>query len=493
MTHNKVIVSVTAVSVLAFVIFSLELQAKEISLDEYLRQVQTHHPFFTQQAFNGEIERQQQRRFSGDEDWQLKASPSFRHEQRSSGGSVFVAEEENNLVLNAGLERTYWVNGSRLSIDYNYYRSDQRFAPSIGSFALYGNGLSVAYTVPLMKNKGGVLSRLDYELQNYNIDSSEVTSDENQEQFLEQQGLLFIDWVFISEQQKIAQNRLALAKEEYARTVKKRRSHLVAEVDVLRTQDAVINARQNLSTIKIQWQALQVELATQSGMSAGHEMVPQFDLYRLEQAPDIDQVWLDLQRNARQLQAVDLQISRMERLTEGLKNELKPELDLVLGGGLSSESNRFTNAAQFDQPQYMIGVNFRYPLGQRSAKAEVSKAQLQQQQLRAERHSLSWQLEAQLRNLLVQLNELQGVINLNQEQIKVARLRTTEELNRYNQGRSELSFVIQSRDNEQNAQLAYAANAATYQKLWLRYKSLTDVLFASVGQTEVISKKKRPD
>ncbi len=493
MTHNKVIVNVTAVLVLAFVISPLELQAKEISLDEYLRQVQTHHPFFTQQAFNSEIERQQQRRFLGDEDWQLKASPSFRHKQRSSGGSVFIAEEENNLVLNAGLERTYWVNGSRLSIDYNYYSRDQRFAPSIGSFAVYGNGLSVAYTVPLMKNKGGVLSRLEYELQDYNIDSSEVTSDEDQEQFLEQQGLLFIDWVFISEQLKIAQNRLALAKEEYARTVKKRRSRLVAEVDVLRTQDAVINARQNLSTIKIQWQALQVELATQSGMSTRHEMVPQFDLYRLEQAPDIDQVWLDLQRNARQLQAIDLQISRMERLTEGLKNELKPELDLVLGGGLSSESDRFTNAAQFDQPQYMIGVNFRYPLGQRSAKAEVSKAQLQQQQLRAARHSLSWQLEAQLRNLLVQLNELQGVINLNQEQIEVARLRTSEELNRYNQGRSELSFVIQSRDNEQNAQLAYAANAATYQKLWLRYKSLTDVLFSSVEQTEVISKNKRPD
>jgi outer membrane protein TolC len=124
----------------------------------------------------------------------------------------------------------------------------------------------------------------------------------------------------------------------------------------------------------------------------------------------------------------------------------------------------------------MISVNFRYPLGQRTATADLNRARLQKQQIREAKNSAFRQLEAQLRNLVVQLTELSEIIELNKEQIEVARLRTQEELKRHNQGRSELSFVIQSRDNEQNAQLIYAANAANYQKLWLRFESLTDAL-----------------
>jgi hypothetical protein len=39
-----------------------------------------------------------------------------------------------------------------------------------------------------------------------------------------------------------------------------------------------------------------------------------------------------------------------------------------------------------------------------------------------------------------------------------------------------LTFVIQSRDAEEVAQLAYANNAIDYHKLLLEYRSLTDSL-----------------
>jgi hypothetical protein len=52
-----------------------------------------------------------------------------------------------------------------------------------------------------------------------------------------------------------------------------------------------------------------------------------------------------------------------------------------------------------------------------------------------------------------------------------------EEIKLYNQGRSSLPFVIQSRDNEENARLTYAVNARTYQSLVLSYRALVDELF----------------
>ena len=451
------------------------VEIDNIGLNEYLQRVKANHPFFIQQNLNHEIEQAQQDRYLGDEDWVIKANPGYRHEERSAS-IAFVAEEQDNLTLNAGLERRFWLNGSSLSIDYNYYKLEQQFAVPIGSFAEHGNGLSVSYSIPLMKNKGGVLSRLDYELQAYNIDLSKVNSTENQERFLEQQGLMFLDWVFVTEQRLIAKTRLALADEELIRTKKKRRSRLVAEVDVLRARDAVINAKQNLSTIESQWRAIQAELATQSASLDLYQMEPALDLYTLKPAPLLEQALSMLKHNARELQAFDVRLAQTERLQNGYDNQKEPELNLVLGGGLRSEAGDLSGSAKFDQPQYMISVNFRYPLGQRTATADLNRARLQKQQIREAKNSAFRQLEAQLRNLVVQLTELSEIIELNKEQIEVARLRTKEELKRHNQGRSELSFVIQSRDNEQNAQLIYAANAANYQKLWLRFEALTDAL-----------------
>ena len=478
MTNNKIVSDIALIPMFALSIIPGVVQAGEVDLEQYLQQIRSSHPFFIQQALSGEIEREQQHRFLGEEDWVVNASPSYSHYERSKISSAFVVEKQDSLTLNAGLERTFWTDGSRLSIDYDYTYTDQLFGQPVGSFDEHGNGINITYSLPLMKNKGGVLSRLDYELQAYSIDLTEINSIESQENFLEQQALLFIDWVFITEQRQIAENRLILANNELTHTKNKFRSRVVAEVDVLRAQDAVINARQDLSTIETQWRAFQAELATQSNNPFPDQMVPRFDLYTLQTVPPVDQALELLQKNIRQLRAIDLQMAQMEKLESGLGNQLKPELDLVLAGGLRSEASDLSGSARFNQPQYMIGVNFRYPLGQRSVTADISKARLQQQQLRAKRTSLSRQLEAQLRNMLVQLNELEGIIALNKEQIEVAQLRTAAELKRYNQGRSELSFVIQSRDNEQNARLGYAANAASYQKLWLRYKSLTDALFS---------------
>ncbi|MEJ2488045.1 MAG: hypothetical protein P8Y68_20190, partial [Anaerolineales bacterium] len=85
-------------------------------------------------------------------------------------------------------------------------------------------------------------------------------------------------------------------------------------------------------------------------------------------------------------------------------------------------------------------------------------------------------LEANARNLLVRINEILKVLELNLQQIESAKLKTEEEDKLYRQGRGQLTFVIQSRDNEENARFTYAQNAALYQNLVLQYKALIDDL-----------------
>ncbi len=454
-------------------------QADTLSLDKYLNTLRHHHPFFAREALNRVIEREQQRRFEGEEDWVVKASPYYQYSERSQV-NPFIPQRQSQLSLNVGAERLFWGNGGRLSVDYDYNYLEQKYGQPIGAFDQYGHVASVSYTLPLMQNRGGVLNRLAFDLQGYNVVLAEVVALERQEGFLEQSGQRYLDWVFVSEQLRIAENRLALAREELERTERKRGSRLVAEVEVLRARDAVIAAQQDVRRIQVQWRALQAELATQSGDAGLYQMRPSFDLYALKPLPAMDQVMAVLQDNSRLIKRIDVQLAQLAQQQEGVENQLQPTLDLIARAGLSSDDERFADAARFNQPQYMLGLNFRYPLGQSSARAQVSQVRMQHKQLRYERRSVLRQLEAELRNVVVQLHELEAVLRLNRERIEVARQKTLEELQRHNRGRSELTFVIQSRDSEQYAQLVYAENAANYQKLWLRYTSLTDRLLADV-------------
>ena len=458
---------------LSFVTASV--QAQGVSLKDYLDSLQRHHPFFIKEGMSQAIEQEQLRSFEGDEDWVVTASPSFAHNERSQSSSI-VAEETDLLSLNAGVERLFWSNGSRVAVTYDYFHLNQRFSQPVGAFDEHGHGVTLSYSLPLLKNRGGILNRLNRDLQAYNVDLAEVVAAENQEGFLEQRAFAFLDWVLLNEQLRIANNRLALAEEELDRTERKRRSRLVAEVDVLRARDAVITAQQQRQAIDARLLAMRAELATDSGDVSLYEASPEFDLYAVQTVPSIENILAELQQRSRLLKAIDVQLAQINRQQQGLDHQLKPELDLMLSGGLRSEDGRFADSAELDKPQYSVGLNFRYPLGQRSAKADVTRARLQRQQLSHERASIALQLEAELRNVLVQLNKLEEVMRLNQEQIEVAQQKTAAELRRHNQGRSELTFVIQSRDNEQNARLIYAGNAANYQKLWLRYSSVTDAL-----------------
>ncbi len=123
-----------------------------------------------------------------------------------------------------------------------------------------------------------------------------------------------------------------------------------------------------------------------------------------------------------------------------------------------------------------IGLAFSYPLGNRTAARQSEKFSIMLKQLQYTDEEVAISLEAGLRNLLVQSEEIEKALDLNKLQIATATRKTEEEQKRYNQGRSDLAFVIQSQDSEEQARLTYAEDAARYQLLQLKIMEIMDQL-----------------
>jgi outer membrane protein TolC len=444
--------------------------AQTITLEQYLNQLQRIHPLFEQENLTAQIEREDRNSFLGTQDWTLFSSVTFSHERPAIAFSG--PERTDALSIQGGVERLFWDTGGRLSASFSASRAEIKINPLFGfPESFYQNVLSVTYTHPLLKNRNGFLDKLAYELKQFDIDFSEVQALENKEDFLNTVALKFLDWIYLTEQKVIVQERLRLSEEELERTESKRKAYLIDQVDVIRAEDAVRISKQNQVLVESQLAAIRGELAVLL-----INFMPEYNLYKIEEALSHEDALSQLNKNSRLLKILNVRHHQLEYTQKGFEEALKPDLSLIAQVNTKNIDESLSRSLVMDKPDVLVGLEFRVPLENRAVKSRISKTDLQISQLQKQYDNVRLALTSALTNLVTQIDELKHVLSLNREQIESAKDRTVEEIKLYNQGRGDLTFVIQSRDNEQNAKLRYASNALTYNKLIVNYKALVDQL-----------------
>ena len=225
-----------------------------------------------------------------------------------------------------------------------------------------------------------------------------------------------------------------------------------------------------------QWSARRTELAVLALSPDISESKPEFDIYSRVALEEIERTISRLNDDSRILKALDVLQGQLALKKYGFTNEEKPQLDLSVGSALIEDDESYGKSFGLTNPSLSVGLKFTYPLGNHASKADVRKTELEMLQLKADRQSIFLDLESSIRSTLIQIKEMESVLELNLSQIESAGERTLEEMRVYEQGRGDMTFVIQSQDNEANARLTYLQNAIAYHKLALQYRALLDQL-----------------
>ena len=469
---------ISLISIILIILFSAQTSfSQTISFNEFLDIVQQTHPFFEKETLSVNINIETQKRYLGRQDWIIEASPFISYDDKSDITSS-TYNKLKQIQLNGSLQKKFWNTGGIFKASYltSYIDQENRTAFSGVPFQLFKQQLMLSYSHPLLLNKGGMLDRLEYDLAAYTIDFSDIRSKENQENFLLNLGLSFLDWVFLEEQLMINKERLVLAVEELKTAKEKYDARLVDKVDVLRQEDAHRIAEQNVVLSQSKWHAKQTELATLIPASDITNSKPLYDLYSLAAIENVDQSIEQLENNSRLIKSLNILEDQLLLKKDGFSNQGKAQLDLNLSSTLIEDDESYGKSLGIDNPSFTIGLNFKYPIGHRTSKADVSRAENEILQLQAEKQNILLDLESSVKSLNIQIKEMEKILELNKSQIESANERTAEELKVYKQGRGDMTFVIQSQDNVANARLTYLNNAVDYHKLVLQYKSLLDQL-----------------
>lgn len=451
------------------------VKSETISQDVFLNRLKETHPIFEKEELTSQIEQKRRDSYLGSQDWNFQSSIFYSHDEPSF--AVAGPEKTDAILINGGLRKAYWSTGGRLSASYSSTYTNLTSDPFLGlPDSYFENQFVLSYSHPLFRNKGGTLDRLQFDLSEFDINLSKVIAIENEELFLAKSVDKFLDWVLLVEQHKIIVERLKLSEEELKRTRDKRASNLIDIVDVIRAEDAVRVANQNLLLIESQIKGLRSELAVLLQDSSINMMTPEYELYNSEKLPSVSDAISQMRENSRLLNTLLIRIEQQKVLRAGFEEQSKTDLSLIVQAGLKSSETSFGSSLVTDIPEVRVGLQIGFPFENRTAKANIAQTDLQLLKLEKQTDELEIELSSAVANLITQAIQLENVLKLNQEQINSAKRKTEEELKLYNQGRGELTFVIQSRDSEQAAKLNYAINASTYHKLLLQFKELTDQL-----------------
>ena len=459
------------------------LRAQPITLEGYLDLVRKNHPLFARERLAPAIEEQSRQRHLGGRDVRLGISPTYFTSQPLPA-SAFTPAQVNQLRAGTSVEKALWSTGGRLALGWTSDALSQTeiSIPGVGTVSppeFYQHDLALTYTQPLLQNYRGALDRLGFELGQFTVDMAALQALDNQESFLLRMGSMFLGWVAQSEQMSIAAERLRLADQQLEQVRSKRRANLVDEVDVLRSGDASRIAWQGLLLVESQFKAQRAELAVLARTPELETLAPDFNLYQRVDLGATADFLARLQDDSRLLALVAKRRGQLQRRHRGLEELTRPQLNLVAQLALKSGGEALNSSLDFGKTDAGLFLQFNYPLGNRGALADVRKSRLELRRNALEKDEIMLDLEAGLRSLMIQFEEMGKVLTLNEEQIETARRKTAAELERYNSGRGELTFVIQSRDSEEGARLAYAQNAAAYHTLNLQLRAIMDDLLVA--------------
>jgi len=382
--------------------------------------------------------------------------------------------------FNTSLSQTVPWYGGRLSADFNNSRTSTNNAFTTLNPS-YNSSVSLNYTQPLLAGRSTDNQRTtlrSQEIQGQIVDiqvSSLVwrVTDLVRVQYWNLRAAI--------EQIEIQRRALAQAQQLLADNQLRVQLGSMAPIQVVQAQSQVAAAEQALLNAQVQWR--NAELGLKSLLIGGADdpllgqTINPSELPTLaEQAVDIDaalQVALRERADLRQ-QRQELAISELE-LDVAADGRL-PSLDLVasyslqgVGGTLFERSelggdpvlverggylDGLNSIADFDTPTWSVAMNFSYPIGMRSGRANAERARLQfeQSQLAIRSQELAIITEVTSSGLAVTDTNLQ--LQAAQRSRELAEESALAEITRFNAGAATNFEVGQANDDVTSARLA---------------------------------------
>lgn len=443
------------------------LNVQALSEKDFTERLQASHPFFNQQTLFSKIKLIEKRATKANEDWVVAIESWYQSQDKDNNDISTTVANLDTASVDISTSRKHADTGSDVTLKHTWKDKSR-------STDTTSNGFSLDYTYPLLQNKDGINDRLSADVAQIAISKNVLEQLEAQENFILTKLNRFIDLAYMQEQSSINKQRLALAKKELNLVKEKYVASVVEKVDVLLQQDAYQTAKQKYLQAQQDLTLLRHEIAIMLDLDF-EQIVADMDLYKIYH-PNTVALKAYLSKNSRALKINNLSQKTLKRQLLSFKNISEAKLDLNLGISSAGENSNYSKSLNNQSTTWKVGLDLSYPLGGIASSSNIEKANIELEILSQSKREQLLDVYTKAKTLKEKIQLLKEMMHSNKAQIEIAKARTVEEKQRYNNSNGQASFVINAQNNEQVVQLGYAQVAKNYQKSVLEFKASIDQL-----------------
>jgi outer membrane protein TolC len=420
--------------------------------------------------------------------------------------------DTGNMFWNTGITQNLKWGGSSFAAGFNNRRTDSsnEFATRNPS---YNSSINFAFVQPILRGfkTDGVRSQL--QVTQITQDISEVQLKATITNTLSNVRNAYWDYLFSIQAVEVAKQSLALADKLVDDNKTRVEIGTMAPIDVVQAEAEAATRRQTLAQVEATMRT--AELALKRLIVSGTEdpiwratLVPTDRPEFRPERVDIESAVRKALANRTDLDQARKQLQSNDVTIEGLRNAIMPSLDVSfnyglagLGGtqfvrqGLGSSnilqtipggySQALNNIGSFDAPNWAVGVNLAYPLGNSAADAGLARARLQVQQTQAQIRALELNVATEVTNTALQVESNLKRVEAASAARELAQRRLEAEQSKFEVGMSTNYFVVQAQRDLRDSQNVELRTLLDYRKSLVDFERVQETSLSRAGITVV--------
>ena len=455
------------IKICCFFCFFLSSNVIAITVEEFSAKLMQTHPYFLQLSLSETVSLVDQKIARTYTDWniQMGANESF-----SAGDDISsrLYKDLYTTSYEVSASRKIANSGANLNLKHSWNRNDK------DNTVLNTNIFSLDYIQPLLQNKDGLNDRLAVDVADIDFLANQVSLLEQAESFLASKQTKLVDLALKQELEQLYLFQLELSKQQLDLAEEKFSNSLIDKSSFLQEKDNYIKASQQWLQSSRELNILRQELASLINVKES-DMVVEFDLFKEQSIIKVEPAVFV--KNSRSIQKFDFDKSKFQRQLESYENKTLPSMNLNMGITSQAEDDKYFSSFGNRDFSWNIGVNVSYPLGVRKESLDVERAEINIAKLDAQRRETEINSEQQISYLLAQIDLLAELVEISLEQGELANEKVIEEKTKYDEARGQKSLLIAAQKNANLARLSNVQAAASYQKIIIDYRAVTDQLF----------------
>lgn len=356
---------------------------------------------------------------------------------------------QKNTALNIGMTQNL-ITGGSYSLTFNNLKN---YSNSVYQFInpYYKSELTLTINQPLLKNFGIKNAKFEIILTDYFRKISELELKKEIYSLTTVIKKAYWDFIYHFYKLNIELDALKLAQELLRMEEERFKLGEVSQIEILKSEKIVGEYEKKVIDSRAEFYEAEIKLKKVIGILPDEELwlisfEPEEHIQPLKTNLKFSEIYESALKNNIEYLKKKEEIEKEKLFVERFKNQILPELNLILGGGLNGLSGSYRKSldtlSSNNYYMWQIGIECRFPWNNKEAKKRYKKSKLELEKKKIEADEIKLEIFTEIKQAFNEVENLKEKVKISKKLKEIAEKRLAAEKEKLKRGLASIYDVL---------------------------------------------------